>query len=692
MAYRPLDEHTPLAQLHSIAGRISADLKKMGLVTIGDLLWYFPFRYDDLSLVRPISQIVPEEINTVKVKIKTIKSYRSWRQKMIITEMLATDDADDIRAMWFRQKFIAQALKPGDEIYLSGKVQAGKKLIRQFVNPTYEKEKDYQIHSARLVPIYHLGGKTTQKQVRFLMDQALQKANHQADPLPTDLLQAENFPWQHEALREIHFPTKQQTLKLAVQRLKFQELLYWQLKYQLARQDYQRQNTFTIPADQALIDQTKANLPFTLTADQQQALADILADLAKNEPMNRLLEGDVGSGKTVVALLAARNVISQSKQVALMAPTEILAEQHWKNMLKILPKTTWPQLALYTRGQQENHEGPMSKKDLLNKLSAGQIKLVVGTHSLIQEKINFKELALVIIDEQHRFGVRQRQELKHKNANSLVPHLLSMTAPPIPRSLALTLYGDLDISLIKEKPLGRQPIKTYLVPEKKRLDAYNFIRGKIKEGQQIFVICPLIDESDKLGLKSVTKEYKKLNEEIFPDLEIKFLHGKLKTEEKSRIMEDFKNNKFPILVATSVIEVGVDIPGATIMLIESAERFGLSQLHQFRGRIGRNDLASFCLLFSSDDSQLTLKRLKALATSNDGFQLAELDLALRGSGEIFGTKQSGLMNLKIARLSDTELIKKAQYWAKQILAQEKYRLSLDLQNLLTSLKTEMHLE
>lgn len=691
MVYRPLYDHSSLAELHSIAGRLSSDFKKMGLNQVGDLLWYFPFRYDDLSLVRPLAQIVPDQVNTVKVKIKTIKSYRSWRQKMMITEMLATDGQNDIKAMWFRQKFIAQALRAGDEIYLSGKVSPATKLLWQFVNPIYEKVKDYQLHSARLVPIYHLSGKATQKQLRFLIDQALKRSGHQPDPLPMDLLKAEKFPSQSSALQEIHFPTNSEFLESAIRRLKFQELLYLQLKYQLARQNYQAQPSYPIARQNSLLETTLAQLPFKLTLDQKTALEDILSDLAKDQPMNRLIEGDVGSGKTVVALLAALNVISQDFQVALMAPTEILARQHFHNAWQILP--AWREhIALHTATQHQLNKKVLNPKNLNSSLTQGKIKLIIGTHSLIQEKINFQRLALVIIDEQHRFGVRQRQELKNKNSDQHLPHLLSMTATPIPRSLALTLYGDLDISLIKSQPLGRRPVKTFLVPEKKRADAYNFTHEKINQGQQVFVICPLIDESDKLGLKSVTQEYKKLKENVFPDLDIKYLHGKLKTEEKNRLMEDFKHNKFPILVATSVIEVGVDIPGATIILIESAERFGLSQLHQFRGRIGRNDKESFCLLFTSDAGQLTTRRLRALATTNDGFRLAEMDLELRGMGEMFGTRQSGLMNLRIARLSDAELIKKAQYWAKQILAKEKSLLSTNLIQLLESLKTEMHLE
>jgi ATP-dependent DNA helicase RecG len=681
-----------IKKLHSIAIKLSGDLKKMSINTIEDLIWYFPKRYDDLSEIKQIKDIDENEINTVRVKIKKIKSYRAWRAKMTITELVGEDDSGQVEAIWFRQKFVSQILKVGDEVYLSGKVKA-KKDSWQFISPGYEKDKPDLIHSGRLVPIYHLSGKITQKQLRFLINKAIKEITTIDDPLPVEILNKEKYPWLQESLEQIHFPTDQETLKHASQRLKFQELFYLQIKYQLAKQDYQSQDTYQIPLDNKLTNQILRDLPWKLTLDQQKALYDILADLNKTIPMNRLIEGDVGSGKTIVAIIAALNAISGGVQVALMAPTEILATQHFKNIKKILPQKYQKNIALLTRSYQElGNDKISSKKEITNKISKNTLKFIIGTHSIIQDKINFQKLGLVIIDEQHRFGVKQRKALKDKNKDNKAPHLLSMTATPIPRTLALTLYGDLDISLIKEKPAGRKDIKTFLVPDQKRQDAYKFILNKIKNKEQLFVICPLIDESDKLGVKSVNQEYKKLNKDIFPNLEIRMLHGKLKSEEKEKIMEDFKNNKFPILVATSVIEVGVDIPGATMMIIESAERFGLSQLHQFRGRVGRNDLESFCMLFTSDASQNNTTRLQALTQSNNGFELAELDLELRGSGEIFGNKQTGLIKLKIAKLSETKLIKKAQEWAQLILSDKKYLSRKDLQSTIESLKTETHLE
>ncbi len=679
-------------KLHKIGQEKAKSLNKIGIKTIGDLLWHFPWRYDDLSEIKDISQLEENVLATVRVKILSLKTLRSWKRKITITEVLASDNQDQVRAIWFGQKFVGQILKIGDEIFLSGK-PSFKNNLWQFSSPSYDKVKKVNIHSARLVPIYHSSADLSQKQLRFLINLALKHAPKIDDPLPVEILNQEKYPYLHEALQAIHFPEEETDLSKATKRLKFQELFYLQCKYQLAKKDYLQHTSWPLVHQEKILHETIASLPFTLTADQDRVLAEILSDLNQNKPMNRLVEGDVGSGKTIVAILAALNTIANlgKFQAVLMAPTEILAQQHFHSIQKILAKKYQATCALLTKDQHLLADKALDKNELLKKIKAGSVQFIIGTHALIQDKIDFARLALVIIDEQHRFGVRQRQALQ-KKSKAQVPHLLSLTATPIPRTLALTLYGDLDISLIQSKPQGRKDIKTILVPERKRLAAYQFVKDKIKLGQQVFVICPLIDESDVLGYKSVTAEYKKLNEEIFPDLEIGLLHGKLKSEEKQKLMADFKANKFPILVATSVIEVGVDIPQATVMIIESAERFGLSQLHQFRGRIGRNSLSSFCLLFTSHSSHLEKARLKALTQTNNGFELAELDLNLRGSGEIFGTKQSGLMQLKIATLKDTEEIKKAQVWAKKIMQEEKYQANQPLQKLLKNLKTEMHLE
>lgn len=683
---------TNIVSLHKIAKEKKKDLAKIGIKNVSDLLWHFPFRYDDLSEIKDVSALEADILSTIRVKIIQLKNIRSWKRKINITEIIASDGQGTIKAVWFGQKFISQILKVGDEIFLSGK-PSWQNNLWFFSNPTYDKVKTINLHSARLVPIYHSSGSLTQKQLRFLISLGLKLAHQQDDPLPVEILNTEKYPWLYEALKNIHFPEDATDLRLATERLKFQELFYLQCKYQLAKQDYNEQAAWPMTIQEKTLQTIIKQLPFKLSNDQNTVLKEILLDLEKEQPMNRLIEGDVGSGKTIVAILAAINAIHQKEklQVALMAPTEILAWQHFQSIKKLLPTNYTDKIGFLSKDSQYLGNQKLDKKEISAQLQKGSVQIVIGTHSLIQEKINFKKLSLVIIDEQHRFGVKQRQALKQKN-QSKVPHLLSLTATPIPRTLALTLYGDLDISIIKEKPQGRLAPKTLLVPENKRLGAYQFLRDKIKDKQQIFVVCPLIEENDTLGYKSVQAEYKKLNETIFPELEIGLLHGKLKSAEKEKLMQRFQNNEFPILVSTSVIEVGVDIPNATVILIESAERFGLSQLHQFRGRVGRNSLPSWCLLFTSQADKLNTARLKALTQSNNGFELAELDLQLRGSGEIFGTKQTGLMQLKIAKLNDSELIKKAQTWAKKIVYEEKYLSNKELQKLLATLKIEMHLE
>jgi ATP-dependent DNA helicase RecG len=402
-----------------------------------------------------------------------------------------------------------------------------------------------------------------------------------------------------------------------------------------------------------------ALLPYSLTDDQKKTAWEIIKDLGRKRPMNRLLQGDVGSGKTVVAALAMLNVGLAGKRTVLMAPTEILAIQHYQSLRKLFAQTGF-KIALITSAQREIDGQPLTKKGLNNRLEAEAVEIIVGTHAVIQEKITIKNLGLVIVDEQHRFGVRQRKHLLRREANQEMPHFLSMTATPIPRTLALALYSDLDLSSIRHLPAGRKKIFTKLINEEKRSRAYEFIREKIKLGQQAFVICPLIDPSDSSGAKSVTEEFQRLKRDVFPDLRLVMLHGKMKSEEKKAVMRAFKNQKFDLLISTSVIEVGVDIPNATIVVIEGAERFGLAQLHQFRGRVGRGIEQSYCFLMPSNENPVTMQRLQALVDCHDGFTLAEKDMEWRGAGEVFGTRQSGLPESGLLDLSDFDIIKKAQ--------------------------------
>lgn len=672
-----IDLETPISQLTRVGQTTARRLKKLGLESCRDLLFYFPTRYDDFSNILPIAKLFPDTLATIKGKIELIGNKRSWKKRMIITEALVSDKKSSIKAIWFNQPFLTKILKPGEQIYLSGKVDYDYHQL-QFVNPSYEKIKKEQTHTARIVPIYSLTEGLTQKQIRFLIKLILPLVKEINDWLPWAIKKNANLTDLRTALRQIHFPVHKNTLNKAKERLKFDELFLIQLNTLKLKQNLEQAQAYSIQFKQKETKDLVNSLPFQLTTAQRKTAWEILRNLHKARPMNRLLEGDVGSGKTVVAAIAILNVILNGFQVAYMAPTEILAKQHFDTLTKIFKKFKL-KIGLLTRTYSQTNSRQKIKKarfarkarqaNLLKSIKEEKINLILGTHALIQEGIEFKNLALIIIDEQHRFGVEQRRSLKDKAER--IPHLLSMTATPIPRSLALTLYGDLDLSIINQMPKDRKTVITKIVPLEKRTKAYAFINQEIKKGRQVFVICPLIEESDKLGVKAVTSEYQKLSKEVFPHLKIGMLHGKLKPREKEEIMKKFQANKINILVSTSVVEVGIDIPNATIMMIEGAERFGLAQIHQFRGRVGRAQYQSYCFLFTESDSFNTQKRLEAVVESRNGFELAEKDLEIRGPGQIYGREQSGFFpNLKIASLTDYSLIKKARQEAIKILNQD----------------------
>ncbi len=667
--------NTPISKIYGVGEKIAAKLNKLKIETVEDLIFYFPLRYDDFSKVMPISRLKPNEIVTVKGKIELINNRRSPVKRKILTEALVSDETESLKVIWFNQPFLTKVLKPGDKIYLSGKVDFDHFGI-QFVNPSYEKVTKHKdssdtIHTARIIPVYSTTGGLTQKQVRFLIKSVLPAAENVKDWLPSEIIKEFKFFDLVTTLGQIHFPDNPQKIDKTIARLKFEELFFIQLFIQRTKRELEKSRAVACKFYEKKTKKFVDSLPFKLTNDQKKSAWEILKDLQKVKPMNRLLEGDVGSGKTIVAALAMFNVALNQKQSVLMVPTEILAKQHFDTITKLL-KNFNIKIGLLTRTDKKiNSKSKISKKKLLEEIKNGDVKIIIGTHALIQESVEFKNLTLAIIDEQHRFGVEQRKILKEKSGDVLTtPHLFSMTATPIPRSLALILYGDLALSIIKELPKGRKKIITKVVEQDKRDKAYNFIKKEVKNSRQVFVICPLIDESDKLGVKSVKAEYKKLSEEIFPDLKIGLLHSKLKTQEKEKVMKEFSENKVNILVATSVVEVGVDVPNTTIMMIEGADRFGLAQLHQFRGRVGRSKFQSYCLLFTDSTNPKTLERMQALVNSQDGFDLAEKDLELRGPGEVYGTKQSGLPDLKIASLTDFSIIKQAQSWAVKILEKD----------------------
>jgi len=513
------------------------------------------------------------------------------------------------------------------------------------------------------VPNYHLTANLTHKQIRFLIKQIINLAGRVMDWLPFEVKKSARLINLAEAVREIHFPKNNLDIKKARERLAFDELFLIQLESQLVRKNLSLSRARAIEFNEAATKKFVDSLPFKLTDAQRKAAWEILQDIKKDRPMSRLLEGEVGSGKTLVAVIAILNAVLNKKQAVLMVPTEILAKQHFETISKLLAGLDI-KIGLVTRTNKLISNGKKLKATDI----VAEADIIIGTHALIQEDIKFKNLALAVVDEQHRFGVEQRKTLVAKSGGELTPHFLSMTATPIPRSLALALYGDLGLSVLDELPKNRKKIITAVVPEKKRAAAYEFIRKQIREGRQVFVICPLIDLSDKLGVKSVEEEYQKLKKIIFPDLNIGKLHGRLKPKAKEEVMKEFLEKKIQILVSTSVVEVGVDVPNASVMMIEGADRFGLAQLHQFRGRVGRSIHQSYCFLFTDSDTEKTLKRLAAVVKCNNGFELAKMDLKFRGPGEVYGIEQKGFPELKMASLFDYALMKQAREQAVKIMA------------------------
>jgi ATP-dependent DNA helicase RecG len=661
----PAALNADLTVLHGVGPRNAESLKKLGMHTLGDMLYNFPRRYDDYSQLKPIRSLQYGEVVTVIGNVQSVVERKVRGGKMTILEAVVSDGTGALRISWFNQPWLVNRLKEGMAIALAGKIE--QYLGRLVMNsPDWEPIETEHLHTNRIVPVYPLTASITQKWLRQQMDTVVNYwANRVADPLPESVRRAAGLLTLGNAIQQAHFPDSQDKLKAARERLAFDEVFYLQMG--VLRQKRKAQavvgRIFDVP-DEWLAERIAA-LPFPLTGAQKRSIDDICVDIGSGRPMNRLIQGDVGSGKTVVAALAAMMVNRGGAQTAVMAPTSILVEQHFKNFSNFLVAD-----GLLAEGQVRLLTGDTSQGDretLLAGLSSGEVKVLIGTHALIEDPVIFKDLQLVVIDEQHRFGVDQRAALRNKGQN---PHLLVMTATPIPRSLALTLYGDLDLSVIDEMPAGREPVATYVLTPHERERAYSLIRAQIKAGHQAFIVYPLIEESEKLDtLKAAVDDHERLSKEIFPNLNLGLLHGKMKPDEKDAVMADFRDKKYDILVSTTVIEVGVDVPNATVMLIEGANRFGLAQLHQLRGRVGRGGGESFCLLIPDTADATENERLKAMQETNDGFRLAELDLQQRGPGEFIGTSQSGYAtSLKMASLTDVGLIEKARKHATELFA------------------------
>jgi ATP-dependent DNA helicase RecG len=650
----------PVTAITGISTAYGERLEHLGIKTVGDLLLHFPRRHEDFAQVTPIAWVRPGMRTTVKAEVYHIEKHYTRVKHMRLARATVSDDSGTLTVVWFNQPYIADQLHAGDHVLLAGTVDLNGGLVMK--NPEYEKVSDGPTHAARIVPIYPETRGLTSRWLRPKILPLLWLADRFDEILPAELITRRRLMPRTQAIRQMHFPESMELLNLARDRFTFEEIFVNQVANQLAKKARKSHPAHAIAFDEAAARAFVAALPFKLTNAQRKAAWQILTDMTRTEPMNRLLEGDVGSGKTVVAGMAMHHAAQAGYQSMLLAPTEILARQHAEvieSLLRPFGIVVGLLLGSTTTAQ---------RRALLQSAADGGVDVLVGTHALLEEAVRFKALALAVVDEQHRFGVEQRLAVRH---GETWPHFLSMTATPIPRTLGLTLFGDLDISVLDEMPPGRPPVITRLVPPDERQAAYDFVREQVGLGRQIFVICPLIQESDKLGVRSATAEVEKLRTEVFPELadRIALLHGRMKPAEKEDIMARFQRGQVAILVSTSVVEVGIDIRNATVIMIEGADRFGLAQLHQFRGRVRRGDHQSYCLLFTDVDDAETMQRLNSVVTHSSGFDLAEIDLRLRGMGDILGVRQHG-HEFKMANLLDAALISDAQGEAVRLLERD----------------------
>lgn len=648
-----------LLHLPGVGKQRLKELNKLGIKNIEDLLYFFPRRYEDRSQLKSLNSLQHGSIETILATVKKVEVVKP-RRGLNILKVFLENSTGRIVAVWYNQAFLKKKLTPGKRLIITGKVDL--RFAKQMIVNEYEfyDENDQQKHTARIIPIYPSTENLTQKFLRNLIFEVIDKyLFYLPEILPEQIREKLNLLFLVEAIKEMHFPTNWDLLKKARYRLVFDEFLILQLGIKNTKEIIKAQDGVSHDKNEELTRLFVEKLPFSLTKAQKRTILEIKRDMEKPVAMYRLVQGDVGAGKTVVAAYALLKAISGGYQTALMAPTEILAEQHYFSLAEMLNPLGIKPILL---------KGSLSKKEKDEKLEDirnGSSKLIVGTHALIQTEVIFNNLGLAVIDEQHRFGVKQRLALQKKG---FYPDLLVMTATPIPRSLALTLYGDMDLSIIDELPPGRQPIKTYHVNEKMRNRIYNFIYKEVKSRQQVYIVCPLVEESEKLAVENVTELATNLQNNVFPDLRVGLLHGRLPVLEKEKIMEEFRDGQIDILVATTVIEVGVNVPNANIIVIENAERFGLAQLHQLRGRVGRGSRQAYCILVSDPKTEEGKARMQIMTQSTDGFLIAEKDLQLRGPGEILGTKQHGLPDLKVADLlQDIKILEKSKKTAEKVL-------------------------
>ncbi|MBI4267594.1 MAG: ATP-dependent DNA helicase RecG [Chloroflexi bacterium] len=667
--------------IKGISTNLSAKFNRLGVRTIRDLLYFFPNRHLDYSQRKPISQLAEGNEETIVANVWQAQEIRLGGRRS--TEAIVGDETGNVRVVWFNNPYLARSLITNSRLVISGRVSLFKGR-HVFESPEWEALEDKElIHAGRLVPIYPLTQGLYPRQVRKLMKTAVdQWAWQMSDFLPVELRERQKLLELPQAINQAHFPENTDMKTRARIRLAFDELFLLQLGVLSRKRTWQEsQPGNALVTNESMLQTFFDSLPYKLTAAQQKVLREIMTDLAKTQPMSRLLQGEVGSGKTVVATAALLIAAANGYQGALMAPTEILAEQHFNTISQLLGKAGHlEEKTEYLHSYSRLFARPLTvalligdvpqvkKKELQQRIRDRNIDIIIGTHAIIQKEVEFQKLGLAVVDEQHRFGVEQRSALRQKGFS---PHVLVMTATPIPRTLALTLYGDLDLSVINELPPGRQAVKTKWLKPTQRESAYAFIKRQIGEGRQAFIICPLVEESEVIQARAAVAEYERLSQEVFPELKLGLLHGRMSSDDKEKVMRQFYSGELNILVATPVVEVGIDVPNATAMLVESADRFGLSQLHQFRGRVGRGPEQSYCMLLAENPSEVGRQRLDIIEKTQDGFQLAEEDLKLRGPGEFFGTRQSGLPDLRMAKLSDVALLELARSEAIRLFEKDK---------------------
>ena len=673
---------SPVSVLPRVTPTVEGKLKRLGVHTIRDLLYLFPRRHNDFGQLLKVSELEIDAEQTVMVNVWEARE-TLLGGRIRATEAMAGDETGNLRVVWFNQPYLAKRFKPGTRLLISGRVSVfmGSKVME---SPEYEtlQEGEEPGNAGKQVPVYPLSEGLPQRTLRRIVNETLTKWRERIqDPYPEPMRRRVDVLELSQAILQAHYPADEAAKEEARRRLAFDELFAMQMYvFSRRRQWRESRGAVPLPTSQELLKSFFSRLSFSFTGAQMKALAEILEDMTLEKPMSRLLQGEVGSGKTVVALAALLTAVANDRQGAFMAPTEILAEQHYNTISRLLEGLSRTDnhgnlfsflIEPFTRpiyvGLLIGSHSKKQRKEVQDLMAQGALDIVVGTHALAQQGVEIPRLALAVVDEQHRFGVMQRASLRQKGES---PHLLVMSATPIPRSLALTLYGDLDISVLDELPPGRQKIKTRFVKPQQRQDAYDFLRGHVKEGRQAFVICPLIEESETLQTRAATTEFDRLSTDVFPDLSIGLLHGRMPLREKEEVMARFYRGEMDILVSTPVVEVGIDNPNASVILIEGAERFGLAQLHQFRGRVGRGEHSSFCLLLSDYPSAEARERLLVMERVDNGFAVAEEDLKFRGPGDFFGTRQSGLPDLRQARLSDQELLATARKEASALLSQD----------------------